>query len=43
MSENTTWSVSDTEWIPLGFAEYMVRHLALHRREGPEEGARSRR
>ena len=27
MSENTTWSVSDTEWIPLGFAEYMVRHL----------------
>lgn len=27
MSEHNTWSVSDTEWIPLGFAEYMVRHL----------------
>lgn len=27
MTEMNTWSVSDTEWIPLGFAEYMVRHL----------------
>ena len=27
MTEMNTWSVSDTEWIPLGFAEYMVRNL----------------
>ena len=27
MTQMNTWSVSDTEWIPLGFAEYMVRHL----------------
>jgi len=26
-SKTTNWSVSDTEWIPVTFAEYMARHL----------------